>query len=72
MHGRQERSVVCVCCSRSVFVGVVPVAWMAVGSGASLSLQGVLRSKGFYWLAARYYVMGLRQSAGGAWQGEPR
>jgi G3E family GTPase len=33
---------------------------------------GVLRSKGFFWLATRHDVMGLWQSAGGAWQGEPR
>ncbi len=33
---------------------------------------GVLRSKGFFWLATRNDVMGLWQSAGGAWQGEPR
>lgn len=33
--------------------------------------KGVLRSKGFYWLATRHDVMGLWQSAGGAWQGEP-
>jgi G3E family GTPase len=38
----------------------------------SQSWQGVLRSKGFYWLATRHDVMGLWQSAGGAWQGEPR
>jgi G3E family GTPase len=33
---------------------------------------GVLRSKGFFWVATRHDVMGLWQSAGGAWQGEPR
>ena len=33
--------------------------------------RGVLRSKGFFWLATRHDVMGLWQSAGGAWQGEP-
>eukprot|EP00775_Hariotina_reticulata_P013394 gene13394-13522_t len=33
--------------------------------------QGVLRSKGFFWVATRHDVMGLWQSAGGAWQGEP-
>lgn len=38
----------------------------------SRSWQGVLRSKGFFWLATRHDVMGLWQSAGGAWQGEPR
>jgi G3E family GTPase len=38
----------------------------------SQSWQGVLRTKGFYWLATRHDVMGLWQSAGGAWQGEPR
>lgn len=38
----------------------------------SQTWQGVLRSKGFYWLATRPDVMGLWQSAGGAWQGEPR
>ena len=38
----------------------------------SQSWRGVLRSKGFYWLATRHDVMGLWQSAGGAWQGEPR
>lgn len=38
----------------------------------SRTWQGVLRSKGFYWLATRHDVMGLWQSAGGAWQGEPR
>ncbi|KAF6255133.1 CobW/HypB/UreG, nucleotide-binding domain-containing protein [Scenedesmus sp. NREL 46B-D3] len=37
----------------------------------SQSWQGVLRTKGFYWLATRHDVMGLWQSAGGAWQGEP-
>jgi G3E family GTPase len=38
----------------------------------SQTWHGVLRSKGFYWLATRHDVMGLWQSAGGAWQGEPR
>jgi G3E family GTPase len=38
----------------------------------SKSWHGVLRTKGFYWLATRHDVMGLWQSAGGAWQGEPR
>lgn len=38
----------------------------------SQNWRGVLRSKGFYWLATRNDVMGLWQSAGGAWQGEPR
>lgn len=38
----------------------------------SQSWWGVLRSKGFFWLATRHDVMGLWQSAGGAWQGEPR
>jgi G3E family GTPase len=33
---------------------------------------GVLRSKGFFWLASRHDVCGLWQSAGGGWQGEPR
>ncbi|KAG1672564.1 hypothetical protein FOA52_010665 [Chlamydomonas sp. UWO 241] len=32
---------------------------------------GVLRTKGFFWLATRHDVMGIWQSAGGAWQGEP-
>lgn len=38
----------------------------------SQTWPGVLRSKGFFWLATRHDVMGLWQSAGGAWQGEPR
>jgi G3E family GTPase len=38
----------------------------------SQSWAGVLRSKGFCWVATRHDVMGLWQSAGGAWQGEPR
>ncbi|KAJ9530332.1 hypothetical protein QJQ45_000700 [Haematococcus lacustris] len=33
--------------------------------------HGVLRTKGFFWLATRHDVMGVWQSAGGAWQGEP-
>eukprot|EP00878_Enallax_costatus_P021641 GHUV01022926.1.p2 GENE.GHUV01022926.1~~GHUV01022926.1.p2 ORF type:complete len:137 (+),score=30.59 GHUV01022926.1:901-1311(+) len=37
----------------------------------SQTWPGVLRSKGFFWLATRHDVMGLWQSAGGAWQGEP-
>ncbi|KAF8065844.1 yciC [Scenedesmus sp. PABB004] len=37
----------------------------------SATWGGVLRSKGFFWLATRHDVMGLWQSAGGAWQGEP-
>ncbi|KAK9838484.1 hypothetical protein WJX81_002375 [Elliptochloris bilobata] len=32
---------------------------------------GVLRSKGFFWLATRHNVAGLWQSAGGAWRGDP-
>jgi G3E family GTPase len=38
----------------------------------SQAWRGVLRTKGFFWLATRHDVMGLWQSAGGAWQGEPR
>lgn len=38
----------------------------------SQTWTGVLRSKGFFWLATRHDVMGLWQSAGGAWLGEPR
>lgn len=34
--------------------------------------DGVLRTKGFFWLASRHDIMGVWQSAGGAWQGEPR
>jgi len=34
--------------------------------------QGVMRSKGFFWLASRHDIMGAWQSAGAAWQGEPR
>lgn len=37
----------------------------------SVSWAGVLRSKGFFWLATRHDVMGIWQSAGAAWQGEP-
>ncbi|GLI66013.1 hypothetical protein VaNZ11_009716, partial [Volvox africanus] len=33
--------------------------------------EGVLRTKGFFWLATRHDVMGIWQSAGGAWQSEP-
>ncbi len=33
---------------------------------------GVARSKGYVWLATRHDVIGLWQSAGGAWQCEPR
>ncbi|WIA17110.1 hypothetical protein OEZ85_014005 [Tetradesmus obliquus] len=40
-------------------------------SALSQTWHGVLRSKGFFWLATRHDVMGLWQSAGGAWQGEP-
>ncbi|WIA37349.1 hypothetical protein OEZ86_014278 [Tetradesmus obliquus] len=40
-------------------------------SALSQTWAGVLRSKGFFWLATRHDVMGLWQSAGGAWQGEP-
>jgi G3E family GTPase len=43
-----------------------------LNNALSQTWQGVLRSKGFYWLATRHDVMGLWQSAGGAWQGEPR
>lgn len=32
---------------------------------------GVLRSKGFFWLATRHNIAGLWQSAGGAWRGDP-
>eukprot|EP00955_Chlamydomonas_euryale_P057517 356800-Chlamydomonas_euryale.AAC.1 len=32
---------------------------------------GVLRTKGFFWLATRHDVMGIWHSAGGAWQAEP-
>lgn len=34
--------------------------------------KGVLRSKGYFWLASRHNVMGAWQSAGAAWQGEPK
>lgn len=34
--------------------------------------DGVVRSKGAFWLATRNDVMGDWQSAGGAWAGEPR
>jgi len=37
----------------------------------STQWQGVLRTKGFFWLASRHDIMGVWQSAGGAWQGEP-
>lgn len=37
----------------------------------SRTWPGVLRTKGFFWLATRHDVMGVWQSAGGAWQGEP-
>ncbi|KAG2447663.1 hypothetical protein HYH02_007579 [Chlamydomonas schloesseri] len=37
----------------------------------SRSWEGVLRTKGFFWLATRHDVMGIWQSAGGAWQSEP-
>ncbi|KAL6761429.1 CobW/HypB/UreG, nucleotide-binding domain-containing protein [Haematococcus lacustris] len=45
----------------------------AAGSALALAAQwhGVLRTKGFFWLATRHDVMGVWQSAGGAWQGEP-
>ncbi|GFR42719.1 hypothetical protein Agub_g3605 [Astrephomene gubernaculifera] len=33
--------------------------------------ESVLRTKGFFWLATRHDVMGIWQSAGGAWQSEP-
>jgi G3E family GTPase len=37
----------------------------------STNWEGVLRTKGFFWLASRHDVMGIWQSAGGSWQGEP-
>lgn len=37
----------------------------------STNWEGVLRTKGFFWLATRNDVMGIWQSAGGSWQGEP-
>jgi G3E family GTPase len=37
----------------------------------SQTWEGVLRTKGFFWLATRHNVMGIWQSAGGSWQGEP-
>lgn len=37
----------------------------------STNWEGVLRTKGFFWLATRHDVMGIWQSAGGSWQGEP-
>ncbi|KAF5828030.1 cobalamin synthesis protein cobW C-terminal domain-containing protein [Dunaliella salina] len=37
----------------------------------SMEWQGVLRSKGFFWLASRHDIMGAWQTAGTAWQGEP-
>ncbi|KAG2423004.1 hypothetical protein HXX76_015602 [Chlamydomonas incerta] len=37
----------------------------------SRTWEGVLRTKGFFWLATRHDVMGIWQSAGGAWQSEP-
>eukprot|EP00200_Dunaliella_tertiolecta_P017411 CAMPEP_0202411818 /NCGR_PEP_ID=MMETSP1128-20130828/23144_1 /ASSEMBLY_ACC=CAM_ASM_000463 /TAXON_ID=3047 /ORGANISM="Dunaliella tertiolecta, Strain CCMP1320" /LENGTH=489 /DNA_ID=CAMNT_0049017607 /DNA_START=71 /DNA_END=1540 /DNA_ORIENTATION=- len=37
----------------------------------SMEWQGVLRSKGFFWLATRHDIMGAWQTAGTAWQGEP-
>eukprot|EP00798_Chlamydomonas_sp_ICE-L_P030363 gene30363-35368_t len=37
----------------------------------SSTWEGVLRTKGFFWLATRHDVMGIWHSAGGAWQGEP-
>ncbi|PNH11386.1 hypothetical protein TSOC_001804, partial [Tetrabaena socialis] len=37
----------------------------------STQWEGVLRTKGFFWLATRHDVMGIWQSAGGAWQSEP-
>ncbi|KAG2491095.1 hypothetical protein HYH03_010539 [Edaphochlamys debaryana] len=40
-------------------------------SALSRTWEGVLRTKGFFWLATRNDVMGIWQSAGGAWQGEP-
>lgn len=33
--------------------------------------QGVLRSKGFFWVATRHDIMGIWHSAGGAWRSEP-
>ncbi|GAX82190.1 hypothetical protein CEUSTIGMA_g9618.t1 [Chlamydomonas eustigma] len=42
-----------------------------LGSALSVSWEGVLRTKGFFWLATRHDVMGIWQSAGGSWQGEP-
>jgi G3E family GTPase len=43
-----------------------------LSNALSGSWPGVLRSKGFFWLATRHDIMGLWQSAGGGWVGEPR
>ncbi len=37
----------------------------------SAQWEGVLRTKGFFWLATRNDIMGVWQSAGGSWQSEP-
>lgn len=40
-------------------------------SGGGGPWKGVVRSKGFFWLATRPRVAGLWQAAGGSWAGDP-
>eukprot|EP00967_Tisochrysis_lutea_P005684 scaffold6743_cov17-Tisochrysis_lutea.AAC.2 len=51
-----------------------PAVHMHASSSAmsDMEWQGVLRSKGFFWLATRHDIMGAWQTAGTAWQGEPK
>jgi G3E family GTPase len=41
------------------------------GGGGGGPWKGVVRSKGFFWLATRPKVAGLWQAAGGSWVGDP-
>ena len=41
------------------------------GGGKGGPWRGVVRSKGFFWLATRPRVAGLWQAAGGSWAGDP-